>query len=192
MLIRNKFVFGALLVVSNLSAQVTSFNGIAFGTNYEEVKRTLQLRGYDVPVLEEKSEPMIALLYLESLNGLNPGGIVLTFSLNRELVVGSYMWSISMVNTSDHTSDQIKVKELLSKIEDEVEKKYGLGSPTQNREQQIITSFTKDVIWNEWTFRNGYDGGVGRISYDGNIVQLAIYNDRFFLDARRREQGDQL
>ena len=191
MLIRIKLFFGALFIVSNLSAQVTSFNGIAFGTNYEEVKRILQSRGYDVPVLEEKSEPMIALLYLESLNGLNPGGIVLTFNLNRELVAGSYMWSISWVN-SDLTSNEIKVEELLSKIEDEVEKKYGLGSPTQNREQQIITSFTKDVIWNEWTFRNGYDGGVVRISYDGNIVQLQICNGRFFLDGYRREQGDQL
>jgi hypothetical protein len=188
MLIRIKLFFGALLIVSNLSAQVTSFNGIAFGTSYDVVKRILQQRGYEVPILEEKLEPMMALLYLESLNGLSPDGIVFSFSLNRELVAGTYMWSISLSNTSD----QIQVKELMYKIEDEVEKKYGLGIPTQNREQQIIKSSKEDLIWNEWKFKNGYEGGDVRITYDGNIVMLAIINNRYYLDALRREQGDQL
>jgi len=186
LLIRTSLVFGAMIIVSNLSAQVTSFNGIAFGTKYDDVKRNLQLRGYDVPILEENSEPFIAMIYKESLNGLSPDGILFNFSLSRELVAGSYMWSIKLNNTSD----EIIVKELLNRIEDEVKKKYGNGNPNHNREQQLNRSLNESVIWNKWEFKNGYEGGNVDITIRDSIIMLSIVNIRYFIDQIKRDGNE--
>jgi hypothetical protein len=189
MLVRLTLIIGSLILGCNLSAQVKSINGIPFGSKYEEVKRTLTDRGYEVPLLDEQLNPFITLPFRGLLNGLKPTAIVLSFSLDRELVGGSYAWSIKWGNSSE----QKLAVELLTQIEHDVVQKYGLGKVNPERIQELFTQSEKRVIWRSWSFNNDFEGGDISLNVENNgMIILNIVNARYFVDAMRRDEADQL